>query len=85
MKRQLISDLRPSILDNLGLGAALEQYIEEWSRRTGINATFDHEGELVSNDEGCPIAIFRVFQESLTNVAKHSGATPRRGLRLPRR
>ena len=75
MKRQLISDLRPSILDNLGLGAALEQYIDEWSRRTGIDATFDHEGELVSSDEGCPIAIFRVFQESLTNVAKHSGAT----------
>lgn len=75
MKRQLISDLRPSILDNLGLGAALEQYIDEWSRRTGVNATFDHEGELVSNDEGCPIAIFRVFQEALTNVAKHSGAT----------
>lgn len=75
MKRQLISDLRPSLLDNLGLGPALEQYIDEWSRRTGIAATFDHEGELVSNDEGCPIAIFRVFQEALTNVAKHSGAT----------
>ena len=75
MKRQLISDLRPSILDNLGLGAALEQYIDEWSRRTGISATFDHEGELVSNDEGCPIAIFRVFQEALNNIAKHSGAT----------
>ena len=75
MKRQLISELRPSILDNLGLGAALEQYIEEWSRRTGIAATFDHEGDLVSNDEGCPIAIFRVFQEALTNVARHSGAT----------
>ena len=75
MKRRLISDLRPSMLDNLGLGAALEQYIDEWSRRTGIAATFDHNGELESNDEGCPIAIFRVFQESLTNVAKHSGAT----------
>ena len=75
MKRQLISELRPSILDNLGLGPALEQYIEEWSRRTGIAASFDHEGALVSNDEGCPIAIFRVFQEALTNVAKHSGAT----------
>ncbi len=75
MKRQLISDLRPSILDNLGLGAALEQYIDEWSRRTGIEATFDHEGDLDSGDEGCPIAIFRVFQESLTNIARHSSAT----------
>ena len=75
MKRQLISDLRPSILDNLGLGAALEQYIDEWSRRTGIAATFDFDGALESNDEGCPIAIFRVFQEALANVAKHAKAT----------
>jgi len=75
MKRQLISDLRPSMLDNLGLGAALEQYIDEWSRRTGITATFDHDGELVSAEEGCPISIFRVFQEALTNIAKHSGAS----------
>lgn len=75
MKRRLISDLRPSMLDNLGLGAALEQYIDEWSRRTGIAATFDHEGELVSSDEGCTIAIFRVFQEALNNVTKHAGAT----------
>lgn len=75
MKRQLISDLRPSMLDNLGLGPALEQYIDEWSRRTGIAATFDFSGALDSNEEGCAIAIFRVFQEALTNIAKHSGAT----------
>lgn len=75
MKRQLISELRPSILDNLGLGAALEQYIDEWSRRTGITATFDHHGELVCNDDGCLIAIFRVFQEALTNIAKHAHAS----------
>ncbi len=75
LKRQLISDLRPSMLDNLGLGAALEQYIDEWSRRTGIAATFDHDGVLDSSEEGCPIAVFRVFQEALANVAKHSEAT----------
>ena len=75
MKRRLISELRPSILDNLGLGAALEQYIEEWSRRTGITTTFDFDGLLESNDEGCPIAIFRVFQEALNNVAMHAKAT----------
>lgn len=75
MKRRLISDLRPSILDNLGLGAALEQYIDEWTRRTGIAATFDHGGDLENEDDGCTIAIFRVFQEALTNVARHSGAS----------
>ncbi len=75
MKRQLISDLRPSLLDTLGLGPALEQYVDEWSRRTGIAATFDYSGALDSNDEGCPIAVFRVFQEALSNVARHSRAT----------
>jgi signal transduction histidine kinase len=75
MKRRLISDLRPSILDNLGLGAALEQYIDEWSRYNGVTATFDFDGDLETEEEGCPIAIFRVFQEALNNVAKHSGAT----------
>lgn len=75
MKRRLISDLRPSILDNLGLGAALEQYIDEWSRYTGISATFDYSGDIDSEEDGCLIAIFRVFQEALTNVVKHSGAT----------
>ncbi len=74
MKRQLVSELRPSMLDNLGLGAALEQYVEEWSRRTRIRATFDHDGDL-SSDDGCLIAIFRVFQEALNNVAKHAKAT----------
>lgn len=75
MKRRLISNLRPSILDNLGLGVALEQYIDEWSRRTGIAATFDFSGELYTESEGCPIAIFRVFQEALDNIALHSRAT----------
>ena len=75
LKRQLISDLRPSMLDNLGLGPALEQYVEEWARRNGITATFDFQGDLSSNDEGYPIAIFRVFQEALGNVAKHAKAS----------
>ena len=75
IKRRLISTLRPSILDNLGLGAALEQHIDEWSRDTGIAATFDHGGEFDGAEEGCLIAIFRVFQEALNNVAKHSDAT----------
>jgi len=75
LKRGLITELRPSMLDNLGLGAALEQYFEEWSQRVNIPATFDFQGDLTSNDEGCPIAIFRVFQEALGNVVKHSRAT----------
>ena len=75
VKRRLMSDLRPSILDNLGLGAALEQYIDEWSGRSGIVATFDYRGTFDDLEEGCPIAIFRVFQEALNNIATHSQAT----------
>lgn len=75
MKRRIISDLRPSMLDNLGLGATLEQYIEEWTRRTGIAVDFSSHGNFDDAEDGCPIAIFRVFQEALTNVAKHSHAT----------
>ena len=75
MKRRVISELRPSILDNLGLGSALEQYIDEWSGRTGIAATFDYSGDFDVEEDGSPISIFRVFQEALDNVAQHSGAT----------
>ncbi len=75
LKRQLISELRPSLLDNLGLGPALEQYVEEWGHRAGVQATFDHDGDLTSDAEGCAIAIFRVFQEALSNIAKHANAT----------
>ena len=75
MKRRLVGNLRPSVLDNLGLGAALEQHIDAWSRRTGIVAAFDFKGELYTEAEGCPIAIFRVFQEALDNIALHSRAT----------
>ena len=75
MMRRFITDLRPSMLDNLGLGAALEQYVEEWTQHTGIAVHFSSEGDLDDVEDGCPIAVFRVFQEALTNVAKHSRAT----------
>lgn len=75
MKRRLISELRPSILDNLGLGAALEQYIDEWSGATGIAVRFEHSGDFDDAEEGSLIAIFRVFQEALDNIARHSHAT----------
>jgi signal transduction histidine kinase len=75
LKRQLISELRPSVLDNLGLGPALEQYIDEWSGRSNVASSFDYHGELVCDDEGGTIAIFRVFQEALANIGKHAKAT----------
>lgn len=69
------AELRPDILDHLGLYAAMEWQLKEFEKlykiRTVIN-NFDQELEL--SDEKS-ISIFRIFQESLTNIARHSKAT----------
>ena len=76
--------LRPKTLDDFGLDAALSTYTDEWSRRTGIAVDLhtDH------NPQRLPMvvesAIYRVIQEALTNVARHSGAT-RAGIVVERR
>jgi PAS domain S-box-containing protein len=76
--RRVISDLHPTILDDLGLVAALEWQCGQFHKRTGIACEVfgaedkDDEGEL---DKTVAINLFRIFQEALTNVAQHSGAT----------
>lgn len=73
--RNIMSDLRPSVLDDYGLLAALKWYGRIFSSRTGINVVVDgvetHE-RLNSSIEN---SLFRITQEALTNTAKHSGAT----------
>ncbi len=73
--RRLILELRPSDLDELGLIPALRSYTKDWSKK--INSGIDFQatkprGRLPNNVE---VALYRVVQEALTNVAKHSGAT----------
>jgi PAS domain S-box-containing protein len=72
---QLVWELRPTALDDLGLRAALTNYVRNWSTRTGIAATLHMSGLL---DERLPshteTALYRIAQEALTNVAKHAGA-----------
>ena len=75
--RRVITDLRPTVLDDLGLCAALEWQAGQFYKRTGIQClvtcyTDDCKYEL---DKSQTINLFRIFQESLTNVARHSGAT----------
>jgi signal transduction histidine kinase len=72
--RDLISDLRPSILDDLGLVPALQAQVKAFAERTGLHAVFDSRGprrRLSPEDE---TVIFRIAQEALTNVGKHAQA-----------
>lgn len=73
--RQLIADLRPSQLDDLGLVAALRWYGQEFQRRHGILVTFTVSDENVRLPTKYETVIFRIAQEALTNIAKHAQAT----------
>lgn len=73
--RRIISDLRPSILDDLGLWATLDWLAHEFEGRMGIPVLFDLEGEEVEIPPARATALFRIVQESLNNVAKHAQAS----------
>lgn len=72
--RQIINDLRPNVLD-LGLNAAVDWQITEFRRRTGIECELvENEQDIRANDH-CATALFRILQESLSNISRHSRAT----------
>lgn len=73
--RRIASDLRPRALDDLGLAAALEWQCQEFEKRTGIHCQLILPAEPLNLDAERSTAIFRIFQESLTNVARHAQAT----------
>lgn len=70
----LVADLRPSLLDNLGLVSALRSQVLAFKKRTGIQAHFAHTGEKRRNDPTIELTIYRIAQEALTNIAKHAKA-----------
>ncbi len=73
--RNLTADLRPPVLDDLGLGPAINWYVEQFSRRSDIKVKIAND---LSNEKRFPdseIMIYRVVQEALTNIAKHADAT----------
>jgi two-component system sensor histidine kinase UhpB len=73
---QLVWQLRPTALDDLGLRAALGNYVQDWSARVGIDAQLHTSGLM---DDRLPAdvetALYRIAQEALTNVAKHAAAS----------
>ncbi|SDC76222.1 Histidine kinase-, DNA gyrase B-, and HSP90-like ATPase [Massilia sp. PDC64] len=72
--RQIINDLRPTVLD-LGLSAAVEWQVDQFRKRTGIQCEIrDDHGEIALPDH-CATAFFRILQESLTNIVRHANAT----------
>ncbi|MDE3194700.1 MAG: response regulator, partial [Acidobacteriota bacterium] len=72
--QRLATDLRPGVLD-LGLPGALEWQLREFENRSGIRCAIELPGEEPALDSTCATELFRIFQETLTNVARHSGAT----------
>ncbi len=69
-------ELRPAILDDLGLPAALPRYVEEWSAHHGIAARFEAGGTLAERlPPDVETAFYRIAQEALNNVVKHAHAT----------
>ena len=72
--QRLISDLRPSHLDDLGLSAALRWYTGNIQEHSSIGIRVDITGDEKDLDDAMKITIFRIIQESLNNVLKHSQA-----------
>ena len=73
--RRISADLRPSVLDDLGMIAALSWQSQEFTRRTEIQCEFVTSIDYINLEDETAIGVFRVFQEALTNVIRHSQAT----------
>ena len=66
--------MHPSILDELGLVKAMKGECDAFTRRTGISITFTAAGEHAGVEKSAELAVFRIMQECLRNIAKHSQA-----------
>lgn len=73
--RRIATELRPSILDDFGLIAAMEWQAQESARKSGIRGIFRTDTDHLNLNPQARTAAFRIFQEALTNVARHSQAT----------
>ncbi len=73
--QRISSGLRPKILDTVGLEAAVEWHTREFTKRTSIEVKLKEINKLPSLDDAVATGVYRIIQEALTNVARHSGAT----------
>lgn len=79
--RSLSQTLHPSILDEVGLESTLEWYLGTAGRQLGLEIDYQHRGTVVPVDTGVAIHVYRVLQESLSNIARHA-ETDRAWVRL---
>jgi len=73
--RRICEDLRPGMLDDLGLAAALVSHIKRFARQSGGNCDLELDRQDYALNDQISTAIFRIVQESLTNIARHAGAS----------
>ena len=73
--RRIGTDLRPDMLDDLGLTAAIEWQLQQVCKRTGMAYQLELPAEEIALEQAQTTAIFRIFQEVLTNVLRHAAAT----------
>lgn len=72
--RRVAEDLRPPLLDDLGLGPALQALVSDFRDRSAVGATFESRGALPRLADEAELALFRTLQEALANVARHADA-----------
>lgn len=73
--KRLCSELRPGLLDDLGLFPAMEWLANDFQKRTGIRMQVAEPNREITMNDDLATSIFRIFQEALTNIARHSHAT----------
>jgi len=73
--RQISSSLRPRLLDELGFIPAVERYLKDFESRTGIFYDYKYNGNNINFNLEESNALFRIFQEAMTNIARHSKAS----------
>jgi len=73
--KRISSQLRPGLLDDLGLVPAIQWQVGDFGQRTGIKCKLATNAEDIAIDRDISTAFFRILQEALTNVARHANAT----------
>ncbi len=73
--RRIATQLRPGVLDDLGLVAAIDWQVHDFQQRTGVKCDFTSGVEYIDLDQNRATALFRILQETLTNIARHANAT----------